>query len=72
MRFFDANLLVLQFSFFLTFSESKFINGMCSPGKSDDNPAQASSVGKIEHSLHRTKLLKVDPDKIANGFRSEF
>ena len=37
---------------------------ICSPGKCDDNPAQASSVTEIEHSLDRTKLLKVDPDQM--------
>ena len=56
----------------------KVVNGMCSvcsvctPGEGDDNPAQASSVRKIEHALHRTKLLKVDPDGMANGFTADF
>ena len=40
-----------------------FLANYYSPWKGDDHSTEVSSVRKIKDTLHRTKLLKIDPDR---------
>ena len=40
-----------------------FLANYSSPWKGDDHSTKVSSVRKIKDALHRTKLLKIDPDR---------
>ena len=40
-----------------------FLANYSSPWKGDDHSTKVSSVRKIKDTFHRTKLLKIDPDR---------